>query len=208
MEIVSVQKSKNSKGLYSICLDDGTILSIPEEEYLRLNLYEKKEISKLELEDLRENIEFHAAKAVAIRFVALKLRCENEVREKLMQEGFSSDTADRVIHELKSLGYLNDILFVQKYIYDRSKLKPKSKRMLRLELMEKGISGEDIDSVLDEWKVDEASVAYGLAKKKFGKYDTHDEMILKKIQLFLRHRGFSFDTIREAVRMLHEESEK
>lgn len=207
MEIASVHKNKKGKGLLTLCLDNDTILTIPEEEYLRLNLYEKKELSKLEVQSIKENIEFHAAKSAALRFVAIKLRCVHEVRDKLNQEGFSGFTTDKVIEELKSLGYLNDKLYVQKYIYDRSKLKPKSKRMLRMELIGKGLADDDIDSVLDEWRIDETSVAYGLAKKKFGKYNLHDEKIFKKIQLFLRHRGFSFETILDAIRMMNEDAE-
>jgi regulatory protein len=67
---------------------------------------------------------------MAVRFLAMKLRSEKEVSFKLENEGFDEDTIEKVLEELKSMGYINDKIYAQKYVYDRSKLKPKAKKML------------------------------------------------------------------------------
>ena len=64
----------------------------------------------------------------------------------------------------------------------------------------KGIPEDIADEVLEAWKVEDLVVAESLLKRKFGKYDLTDEKIYKKAYMFLMHRGFSHDTIREALR--------
>jgi len=42
------------------------------------------------------------------------------------------------------------LIYAQKYVYDRIKLKPKAKKMLKRELNQKGVSDEIADQVLSE----------------------------------------------------------
>jgi hypothetical protein len=98
---------------------------------------------------------------------------------KLEREGYSAATVEKVISDLKSLGYINDKLFAQKYIYDRAKLNPKSKRMIRFELGSRGIPEDVADEALSEWKTDDSVTAVVLVRKKFGKHSPTDEKSLK-----------------------------
>ncbi len=200
MHITSIEKNSRNKDRLSVYVDESYLFSISEEDYIRLNLYEKREITQEEIDYIKTNLNFNSAKYFAIRHLALRIRTEKEVRSRLEHMGYDVLTVNNVINELKAMGYLNDRIYVQKYLYDRSKLKPKSKKMLRAELQSKGIREELIQSELDEMEIDEAALAVGLIKKKFGKYNLKDEKIIKRAYLFLRHRGFGFDVIEYAVR--------
>lgn len=199
MIVTSVDRDKKNKNMLRVYIDGKFSFSIPEEDYLRLNLYEKKEISQEEIEHIKDNIIFRAAKLSAVKYLALRLRCEGDVRQKLAKEGYGRDIIEKVIEEVKALGYINDKLFVQKYIYDRSKLKPKSKKMLKMELKNKGIAEDIINEVIDDWKMDDSIVAESLVLRKFGKYDLKDEKIIKRIYSFLHHRGFNYETIEGVI---------
>ncbi|MCX8130349.1 MAG: RecX family transcriptional regulator [Clostridia bacterium] len=199
MQITSVEKQKN-KGRYSVYVDGSYSFSISEEEYFRLNLYEEKEISPEDIEYIKQNVNFNSAKFAAIKFLSLKIRTTKEVESRLSDNGFDIETINGVIEELNSMGYLNDKIYAQKYIYDRSKLKPKSKKLLKSELQSKGIEAWVIDEILDSWELDEYSLAEVLIRKKFGKYDLNDEKITKKAYSFLMHRGFSRGLIEQVVR--------
>ena len=96
-----------------------------------------------------------------------------------------------LIEELAAMGYINDKIYAQKYIFDRSKLKPKSSKLIKLELRTKGIEADIIDEVLLDYEVDDYVTAEGLVKKKFGKYDMNDKKIIKKIRFL--HRGFDYE---------------
>lgn len=199
MEITAVERHKKNKNALLIFIDGKYSFTVSEEDYYRLNLYEKKQITEDELQYIQDEVLFRTAKATAIKYLSLKLRSEGEVRQKLEFEGYKRHVVDKVIEELIALGYINDVIYAQKYIYDRSKLKPVSKKLLKQELINKGISDDIVAEVLDGWKMDDGIVAEALIKKKFGKYDLKDEKIIKKVISFLKHRGFEMEVIEQAL---------
>lgn len=207
MEITAVERNRKNKDKVSVYIDNKYCFSMEEEDFLRLNLYEKREISEEEINHIRKNINYRLAKSTAVKFLSLKYRCEKEVRSKLESQGFDYEDIEDAIEELKSMGYINDKIYAQKYVHDRIMLKPKSKKFLKNELKNKGVSEDIIDEVLSDWDVDEDAVAFGLAKRKFGKYNVRDQKIIKKIYSFLSHRGYNFETIEGVIRDMESDSQ-
>jgi regulatory protein len=199
MRITSAEKSKKYKDRLSIYIDGRFSFTISEEDYITLNLYEDPELTEEKLDYIKNTLNFREAKSIAVRYLSMKLRTEDEVKTKLHDSGFDSECIEQVIEELKAIGYINDKLYAQKYVFDRSKLKPLSKKLMKRELLSKGISNDTADEVLDDWKVEDIDVARSLIKRKFGKYDLKDQNVLKKAYIFLMHRGFSYDTIKKAI---------
>lgn len=199
MKITAVEKSKKNKDRLSIYIDGKFSFTISEDDYISMNLYDNPVLTEDTIDYIKNTLNFREAKSLAVRYLSMKLRTEKEVRVKLQDEGYDSVCIEQVIEELKSIGYINNKLYAQKYVFDRSKLKPLSKKLMKQELQAKGIPGDVADEVLDDWKVEDIVVVESLLKKKFGKYDLTDEKILKKAYMFLLHRGFSHDTIREAL---------
>ena len=197
MMITSVKRNKKNKDRLSVFVDDEFAFSISEDDYLSLNLYEKSEIAEETIEYIKNTVNFNEAKARAVRYLSLQIRTEKEVRDKLESEAI---TRMHIVSRAQSNRYINNELYAQKYVYDRSKLSPMSKRMMKLKLMSKGIPEETADEVLADWKAEDTDVARNLVRKKFGKYDLKDEKIIKKAYRFLAHRGFNRDTIREVLR--------
>ncbi|MBP7176766.1 MAG: regulatory protein RecX [Thermoclostridium sp.] len=202
MVITSAIKQKNNPEMLRISIDGEYAFSIPEEEYYRQNLYEAKELTQLEIDAIREESAIKLAKMNGIRLLASKDRSEQEVRERLILKGFDADIAESAILQLKSMGYVNDSLFARKYVSDRLKLKPMSKKALAVELERKGIEKELICEVLDEYELDELSIAHRLAKKKYGKYDVNDPKIQHKVYSFLAYRGYSHNIVQEVLEIM------
>ncbi len=204
MTITSAVKQKNNPNMIRIYIDDAYAFSMPVEEYLKMDLYERNELSEEEMKTIREEVNVKRAKQYGIRLLTSRDRSEHEVRERLIQKGFDRDAAENAVVQLKAMGYINDRLFAHKYISDRLKLKPKSKKALTYELRNKGISADLLMEVLDEFELDESLIAYRIAKKKYGKYDIHDPAIRKKLASFLGHRGFSYEIIRDVIKQMAE----
>jgi len=201
MKITSFQKN-DDRNTVTIYVENKPVMEIDEEDYLRLHLYEKQEISNDELSKLKESIDFRYAKSKAVKFASLKLRCENEIRNKLLKNGYSSAVIERTIEELRSTGYINDKLYVENYINDRCKLKPQSKNAIKYNLLNIGIDEKIIDQVIESYKFDEFRTAYNLAKKKFGRYNINDDKIKRKLYSFLSYRGFNHEIINAIIIML------
>lgn len=205
MVITSAIKQKNNPEMIRIYIDGAYAFSMPFEEYLRMNLYERTEISQDDIEDIKERVNVKLAKQKSIRMLAAKDQSEFEIRSKLLKQGFDSEIAEIAIMQLKSMGYINDMLYTRKYISDRLKLKPKSKKALFYELKNKGIDDNIIEEALNETEVDEEQLAFRLAKKKYGKYNVNESEIQRRIVSFLSHRGFSYETAAEIIEQLKEE---
>lgn len=200
MEITSAERNKKNKNRLSICVDGKFAFTISEEDYISMNLYENPVLTEEKMDYIKNTLNFREAKSLAVRYLSMKIRTEKEVLKKLQDEGYGNVCAEQVVDELKAIGYINNKLYAQKYVFDRSKLKPLSKKLMKQELLIRGISEEIAEEVLDDWKVEDVSVAESLLKRKFGKYDMNDVTIMKKAYMFLSHRGFSYDTFREAYR--------
>lgn len=206
MQITSVERSRKNQGKFLVYIDGSYAFSISEEDYLSLNLYEEKEMTKEDIDHIKNVVNYRAAKYAAVKYLSLKFRSNNEVAAKLDRDGFDQETIEKVLDELKSTGYVNDRVYVQKYICDRIKLKPKSKKMLKLELLRRGVDAKIIDGILKEWEIDEPLMAENLVKRKFCKYDLNEEKVVKRIYAFLQHRGFSLDLIERVIGKLREEN--
>lgn len=200
MIITAVEKNKKYKDRLSVFIDGKFAFTISEEEFISMNLYEDSDLTEETVDYIKNTLNFREAKSRAVRYLSLKIRTGQEVVKKLRDEGFDNDCVDGVVNELKAIGYINDKLYAQKYVYDRNKLKPLSKKLMKRELVTRGISESIADEVLDDWKVEDFAVAESLLKKKFGKYDLRDAKIMKKAMMFLMHRGFSRSIIIEAMK--------
>jgi len=205
LKITSVEKSKKNNKMLSVFIDNVYSFSISEEDYFRLNLYEKTSISEREIDDIKNSIALKTVKSSAIRLITYKLLSEKELFLKLIAKGYDEDVVNIAIEEVKSIGYLNDTIYAQKFVYERIKLKPKSKKALSFELANKGISGDIIETVLNNIDYDEDVVIERLLRKKFGKYDLADPKITKKAYSFLMHRGFDFENIKRVINKIIKE---
>lgn len=208
MTITSAVKQKNNPEMIQIYIDNSYAFSIPEEEYLRMNLYEKQEITPDEIKRIRDEVNVNSAKQRALRMLASMDRTEYEVKSRLIQLGYDDESAEGAVLQLKAMGYINDMLYARKYISDRLKLKPKSRRALAYELEKKGISSDIIEEILNEFEIDESIIAYRLANKKYGKYDVTDPKIQRRVASFLAHKGFSYELIKNTLEQMIEDQEK
>ncbi|HHY23249.1 MAG TPA: regulatory protein RecX [Clostridiaceae bacterium] len=202
MRITSIEKGNQKDPVYKIYIDNEYSFSIPEEDYFKFNLYEKDEVSEEEIKIIKNAANFSAAKSKAFVYLSYKFRTEKEIRLKLSDNGFNSDVIEKVLNELKSEGYINDSLYVRKYLHDRRKLNPKSKRMLMVELRKKGINKELIFEGLEELKLDNIIIAEELVRKKFKDIDISQKKIERKVFQFLQYRGFNAGEIRTVIRKL------
>ncbi len=199
MTITSAEKSRKYKDRLLIYIDGRFSFTISEEDYITLNLYENPELTQETLDYIKNTLNFKEAKSIAVRYLSMKLRTEEEVKVKLKSCGFDNECIENVTEELKAIGYINNKLYAQKYVFDRSKLKPLSKKLMKQELLSKGIAEDIADEVLDDWKVEDIDVAENLLKRRFGKYDLSDDKVLKRAYTFLLHRGFSYEVIKKAI---------
>lgn len=199
MFITSIEKSETNPSMARVCVDEKIDFFLPKKRIDALDLSVGKFVEKESLDYILKYEVYAAAKNSAVKFLSLKLRTAFEIRDKLHELGYDSDTAEKVINDLKDIDYIDDYKYAVKYIAEKSKLKPKSAKLLFMELSYKGVPDDVISKAAEEFDLDDIQVALELLKKRYSKYDEFDEQLIRKMKAFLANRGFSFNQISKAI---------
>src|SRR3989344_6604171 len=81
----------------------------------------------------------------ALKFLSYRPRSEKEIRDKLKKKKASEETINKIILRLKENNFINDEEFVRWWIEQRTNFKPRSLRLIKMELKQKGVSNDLIE---------------------------------------------------------------
>ncbi|OGK15827.1 hypothetical protein A2774_05830 [Candidatus Roizmanbacteria bacterium RIFCSPHIGHO2_01_FULL_39_12c] len=134
-----------------------------------------------------------------------KKEMQKYLYKKIQKRHFSRIDADKVIADLEEQGLIDDQAFVEWFVEQRARGKPKGGFVLKGELLRLGISKELIDKYLQNNPLDEEKLAFQALKSKWHLFKhLPKKERFEKSAAFLFRRGFSFDTIRSAIRKMEE----
>ena len=135
----------------------------------------------------------------AERLLRFRPRSRRELLMRLKQR-FDAATCHDVIHALQEKRLLDDAAFSRFWIQNRMHFRPKGKRALFQELLEKGVAPEVIQETLKElFPEEERAVAERLLASRRKRVDPKDPATHQKLYRFLRSRGFSHDLTSELL---------
>ena len=140
----------------------------------------------------------------SLRFLSYRPRSEKEIRDRLKLKNKKSNLKDlkliidRVIERLKKHKFINDEEFAKWWIESRLRFKPRSLRLIKLELKQKGISEETIDNL--QLTINDLESAKKLVEKRIVRLKGLDKQkIYEKLGRFLASKGFNWDTIKKSI---------
>lgn len=152
-----------------------------------------------DIEILKEKDTLEIITQRILHFLSYRPRSEKEIRNFLSLKGYEESKIDIVIDRMKNSGMVDDLKFAEKWIENRSLNRPKGRRALTVELMQKGISREDIHESLALLK-NEKELAVIAGKKYSNRLGINDKVeFRKKMGAFLLRRGFDYEITSEAV---------
>ncbi len=135
----------------------------------------------------------------ALHFLSYRPRSSAEVRQNLTKREIPEHLVEETIARLQRAGLVNDQEFARAWVENRSTFRPRGKSALRMELRQKGLSDEIIQSVLTEG-VDEETMAYEAARKQARRYMGLEwPEFRQKLGGFLARRGFSYTVLASVV---------
>ena len=141
-----------------------------------------------------------------LRFLKFRARSEKEIRDYLSQKKAAPEIIEKIIFYCIDHNFINDERFAADWVRARSTYRLKSKKIIKIELIKKGIDPEIIEKALVSLQENESNEGadLNLAKKlvqlRINRYTTlpHQE-IYQKLGGFLSRRGFDWDTIKQAI---------
>lgn len=151
-------------------------------------------LSEQKIQELLAKDEVEVGLQKALNFISYRSRSEKEVKQNLVKHGASEIVIEEVCERLRKNRLLDDPVFAEQWVENRSAFRPRGRRALRYELMQKGIADEIIEEALQE--LDEEQLAYRAAAKQARKYRHLDwQDFRKKLNGFLARRGFQYAII-------------
>ena len=180
-------------------LDDGRELVYGDEACQRCGVSIGDAVTEAWLAALDAAEQRSGAHEAALRLLSHRARSESELRTRLRMRGFEPSAVDDEVERLRGAGLLNDEAFARAWVEDRKRLAPRGRRMLRYELLGRGISPGSVDQATDA--IDDEATALALARERArGSALESWESFVTKVGGFLRRRGFDWEVVNRTTR--------
>jgi len=154
---------------------------------------DEKKIEQLQAEDARER-----AIQQALLFLSYRARSESEIRKNLQKHEIPEAVVEETLERLRRDGLANDDQFARAWVENRATFRPRSRRMMQMELRQKGLDEESTKSALED--VDDEALAYEAAQKRATRFKGLEWTEFRtKLSGFLARRGFSYSVIAPVV---------
>lgn len=193
-------KSQKRKKRFNIYVDGKFSFGLDADTLIKSGLQINQEISQEEIEKLVKENEFVKVYDRVLKFFSYRPRSEKELQDWFKKKNVGEETKKLVIRKLQKLGYLNDEEFAKWWIEQRTTFKPMGRRLLEMELRQKGIAKDLITKLLHGYVATERDQAQKIAEKKWERLKSLPyKESREKLGAFLARRGFSWEVIKEVV---------
>jgi regulatory protein len=202
MKITALKVNPRNKARVKVYLDGQYAFSLAKIEAARLRL--NQELDQAAVERLQRADADEQAYERALKFLAVRPRSEAEVRRRLREHEVKEAQIEAVLARLRSAGLLDDQAFANYWVENRAAFRPKSKRLLRVELKRKGVSDAALGEALEA--ANDAEAAYQVAARRAARLSALPFVeFRRKLGDFLARRGFDYDTVEPVVNRVWKE---
>ena len=137
-----------------------------------------------------------------MKYVIFKRRTEKEVRQKCQKLQYTEEYIEEIIDYLTENNYINDKIYVEKYIQNTMRLKTSSIYEIKIDLLRRGVDESHIENYINKNIIEieeyEQESALKLAKKKIGNVE------IEKVKKYLLSKGYKYDSVSLAIDNLKE----
>ena len=194
MEITAITPQKHDPKRCNIEVDGRffcgmQLITVMEHRLKAGAVVTEEELSRLQLEGEKQT-----ALDKALTHISASMKTEREIRDFLRRKGYLQAVSDHVVEKMKGYGYLDDAAYAKAYA--ESAGRRKGGRLIRMELLKKGVPDEAVSAALEG--VEEADAAHA-ALEKYMRGKSCDRKTMQKAYAHLLSRGFSYDTAKDAL---------
>ncbi len=179
---------KNSKRV-SVYLDGNYYCGLDLITVMQQRLKVGDTVTKERLIEIQRESEAQACMDVALRSLSKSVKTEKDIVKKLLSKGFLEEIALETVEKLKGYGYINDQDYSNRYA--ETYKNRKGKKLIKLELKQKGVDERVIDETLNAIE-SELDTALKLAEK-YCKNKDKDIKLKQKCYNYLLSKGFSYE---------------
>lgn len=206
MQITKLQPI--GKNRYIVFLDDVIAFVLYKGDLRHLGIKEGEELSQNAYDHIMGEVLPERARARILYLLDKMDYTEMQLRRKLQEGRYPGEVIDIAVTRAKNDRYIDDAYYTRRYV--ECKLQKKSKRQIYLELQNKGIKKEVIDTAFLELEEDgqvsnEVLIAVNLLKKRHYDHLLADEKEKAKQIRYLLSKGISYENASKAMNVICEE---
>lgn len=202
--LVTKIESQKRPGRFNVFVDDEFAFGLSAEDISGFKIKENCEIDEKTYNYIIETVIYIKAQNRVLNYLSYRPRTEAEIKDKLKELNTPDEVNFKLMAFLKQYNYVNDVNYAVEFISESIRRKTKSRRMLTDELKEKGLSREDIALAFEEITLDEEEGALRLLSSKLSYEKRLDPKEKIKAFNFLKRRGYDYETIKHAFKILDE----
>ena len=201
MVVTQIAEVTNSRS--KIYIDDAFAFVLYKGELRHYKIREGEVITQDVVNEILQTVLPKRAKFRGMSLLKSRPYTEKQMYDKLKQGFYPEQVIREAIEYLMSFGYIDDVQYARNYVDYHSNVK--SRRRLEQDLMQKGISKQEIQKAFQNWEkeggeVDESAQIQTWIRKK--KYDVHTADLKEKQRMaaFLFRKGFDAGSIQKALK--------
>ena len=213
MQVTSVEPQRKRKDRLNIFLNGSYAFSLDTGTVLKNNIKKGRELSQKEIELLLRENETSKLINLSLNYLSYRPRSQKEITDYLAKkiaqfenikfnQAKESELIEECIRKLTKYKYIDDVEFAKWWAESRSRSNPKGTRLIKLELLRKGIARDIIDEILEK-NLNQKELALKAIQKKLKIWKNLPSVEFKnKAYRYLASRGFDYDQINETVAQL------
>jgi len=196
MIITSLKQQEKNPDRVSIFVDGKYGFSLSLDELVREKLKNGQEIDASQLIQLKKVSDEGKLRGRALDWLLLRPHSVREFKDYMYRKKADPALTESLILEFSEKGYLNDVEFGAWLVEERQR-KSKSDRAIRSELFKKGLSRQDVETVLEGQEESEMERLRLLISKKsqMTRYKNDPEKLAK----YLIAQGYNWNLVKEAL---------
>ena len=194
-KITDIKEQAKNKKRVSVYLDGEFYCGLDLVTAIKNRLKVGEFIEEETLVQIQYDSEMQACFDKALTFISSAVRTEKQIKDKLSKYGYLDEIIAKAIEKLKSYGYVNDEDYAKRFASTYKGVK--GKRLIKLELKQKGVSEKDAETALED--IESQQEACDRLAEKYLKNKEKDQKNILKCYKYLLSKGFDYDEAKQAV---------
>ncbi len=196
-KITEISYQKNDKSRCNVYINGEYSFAVSVELAIKRHLKKDLELSDSEFLEIKLEGGKEIALKKSINLLSKSLKTSRQIKEYLLNKGYSYNVIDYALEKLKEYNYLNDVEYAKRYIESTSY--KQGIRLIEHKLYNKGISKSDFNLAIKDCVFDDKDSIKNLVEKRLKNKEINKETILKTYK-YLISKGYSYDQAKSALR--------
>lgn len=213
MKITKIEQQKNNPQRYSIYIDGEFAIGIDENTLIRFGLFKDMKLTQEEYNNMLEIESIEKIYQRALNYLSYSMRSTKEIYQYLkrlsnenkdIEQRMTSSVINEVISRLKKSGYLDDVLFGQMYVRNGANINKKGPNILKQELVQKGLTEEEILTALDEYSIKQEIENASILAEKYiqSRKQESVRMVENRSRQYLLTKGYNKEVVETVLSSL------